>query len=62
MGRASELPYTSRLRLQDTVWIKMSVKDRPDIRLACLQGNQSAVSGVGDGDNSLSMRRVKSGS
>ena len=32
-----------------------------DIRLTGLQGDQSTVTDVGDGDNSLSMRRVKSG-
>ena len=36
-------------------------RERSDIGLTRLQGNQSAVAGVGDGDNSLSMRRVKSG-
>ena len=38
----------------------MLVRKRPDIGLTSLQGNQSAVAGVGNGDNSLSMRRVKS--
>ena len=36
-------------------------RERSDIGLTRLQGNQSAVAGVGDGDNSLSMRQVKSG-
>ena len=40
----------------------MLVRKRSDISLTSLQGNQSAVAGVGDGDNSLSMRWVKSGS
>jgi hypothetical protein len=40
----------------------MLASDGSDISLTRLQGNQSAVTGVGDGDNSLSMRRVKSGS
>jgi hypothetical protein len=40
----------------------MLSSDGSDIGLASLQGNQSAVAGIGDGDNSLSMRRVKSGS
>lgn len=34
----------------------------PDIRLARPQRNQSLVAGIGDGDNSLSMRWVKLGS
>ena len=39
----------------------MLVRKRSDISLTSLQGNQSAVAGVGNGDNSSSMRRVKSG-
>ena len=35
--------------------------DCPHIGLARLQRDQSTVAGVGDGDNSLSMRWVKSG-
>lgn len=38
----------------------MLASEGSDISLTGLQGNQSAVAGVGDGDNSLSMRRVKS--
>ena len=39
----------------------MLASEGSDVSLTGLQGNQSAVAGVGDGDNSLSMRRVKSG-
>ncbi|MDF9777188.1 hypothetical protein OKW11_004145 [Pseudomonas baetica] len=34
----------------------MFMRKRSDISLTSLQGNQSTVTGVGDGDNSLSMR------
>lgn len=34
----------------------------PDVRLARLERDQSLVTGIGDGDNSLSMRWVKFGS
>ena len=54
-------PYTSKCRLQAAAWVQMLAIQGLDIRLTRLQGNQSAVAGVGDGDNSLSMRRVKSG-
>lgn len=33
-----------------------------DVRLTCPQGDQSLVAGIGDSDNSLSMRWVKLGS
>ncbi|KTC60010.1 hypothetical protein AO262_00175 [Pseudomonas fluorescens ABAC62] len=36
--------------------------DGAHVGLACAQCDQSPVAGVGDADNSLSMRRVKSGS
>ena len=39
----------------------MLAPNRPHIGLAGAQGNQSLIAGVGDGDNSLSMRWVKSG-
>jgi hypothetical protein len=35
----------------------MLTSEGSDVSLTGLQGNQSAVAGVGDGDNSLSMRR-----
>ncbi len=54
-------PYTSRTRFQYTESFKMFGRQCSDIGLTSLQGNQSTVAGVGDGDNSLSMRRVKSG-
>lgn len=54
-------PYTSRLRFQYTSLFKMCGRQRSDIGLTSLQGNQSAVAFAGDGDNSSSMRRVKSG-
>lgn len=40
----------------------MLADEGSDIGLTRLQGNQPAIARVGDGDNSLSMRRVKSGS
>ena len=54
-------PYTTRLRFQYTDLFKMFGRQRSDVSLTSLQGNQSAIAGVGNGDNSLSMRRVKSG-
>ena len=39
----------------------MLANEGSDIGLTRLQGNQPAIACVGDGDNSLSMRRVKSG-
>ncbi|CAI8967908.1 Lipoprotein [Pseudomonas sp. IT-P12] len=56
-----DLPYTSASRMQVTGLLKMLADKRPHIRLASLQGDQCAIAGIGDGDNSLSMRRVKSG-
>jgi hypothetical protein len=41
---------------------QLSTSHFPHISLASGQRNQSLVAGVGDGDNSLSMRRDKSGS
>jgi hypothetical protein len=41
---------------------KRLTRDGPDICLAGAQGDQCVIAVVGDGDNSLSMRRVKSGS
>ena len=48
--------------MQDTECIKRLTCDGQHIRLAGTQGDQGAVAVVGDADNSLSMRRVKSGS
>ena len=48
--------------MQATDWNKRLAGDRARIRLASAQGDQSLVAGIGDVDNSLSMRRVKSGS
>ena len=42
--------------------IKKLTRDGVYIRLTTTQGNQGAIAVVSDGDNSLSMRRVKSGS
>ncbi|OIN52569.1 hypothetical protein BLL37_20120 [Pseudomonas azotoformans] len=42
--------------------LKTLTGDGAYIRLAGAQGNQGAVTVVGDADNSLSMRWVKSGS
>ncbi len=48
--------------MQATDWNKRLAGDSAHIRLASAQGDQSLVAGIGDADNSLSMRRVKSGS
>ncbi|OCW28434.1 hypothetical protein BBG20_11675 [Pseudomonas aylmerensis] len=48
--------------MQATDWIKRLAGDGAHIRLAGAQGNQGVITVVGDADNSLSMRRVKSGS
>lgn len=40
----------------------MLTRDGVHIRLARTQGNHGVIAVIGDGDNSLSMRRVKSGS
>ena len=42
--------------MQVTGSIKVLASECPDIRLTRLQGDQSTVAGVSDGDNSLSMR------
>ena len=47
--------------MQVTGLLKMLADKRPHIRLASLQGDQCTIAGIGDGDNSLSMRRVNSG-
>ena len=48
--------------MQATDWNKRLAGDSAHISLASAQGDQSLVAGIGDADNSLSMRRVKSGS
>ncbi|KAA8552294.1 hypothetical protein SAMN03159437_01830 [Pseudomonas sp. NFACC25] len=48
--------------MQATGWNKRSAGDSAHICLASAQRDQSLVAGIGDADNSLSMRRVKSGS
>ena len=48
--------------MQATDWNKRLAGDSAYIRLASAQCDQSLVAGIGDADNSLSMRRVKSGS
>ncbi|CRM94848.1 hypothetical protein [Pseudomonas sp. 22 E 5] len=48
--------------MQATDWNKRLTGDSAHVGLAGTQGNQGAVAVVGDADNSLSMRRVKSGS
>ncbi|VVN31684.1 hypothetical protein PS663_04887 [Pseudomonas fluorescens] len=48
--------------MQATDWNKRLAGDRAHVDLASAQGNQGVITVVGDADNSLSMRRVKSGS
>ena len=48
--------------MQATDWNKRLTGDSAHVGLAGLQCDQGVVSVVGDADNSLSMRRVKSGS
>ena len=48
--------------MQVTECIKTLMDDGLHIRLAGTQGDQGIIAVVGDADNSLSMRRVKSGS
>ena len=48
--------------MQDTECIKRLMRDGLHVGLASTQGDQGVIAVVGDGDNSLSMRRVKSGS
>ncbi len=48
--------------MQVAACIKTLTHDGPHIRLTGAQGDHGVIRVVGDGDNSLSMRRVKSGS
>ena len=48
--------------MQDTECIKRLMRDGLHVGLASTQGDQGVIAIVGDADNSLSMRRVKSGS
>lgn len=48
--------------MQATDWIKRLTGDGARIGLARAQSDQGVITVVGDADNSLSMRRVKSGS
>ena len=48
--------------MQVAACLKTLTRDGPHIRLTGTQGDHGVITVVADGDNSLSMRRVKSGS